>query len=252
MSNTSTQNRLEQLNMMKSNLTRVSAMSELQATQLVRVIFGNKYDLTNRKDIADLLDAIDAEIENNLRPAALVTVESAIEASVLLGVGQVVSSSLSKTGVEATKYLDLGTRLANNYANRVAEDGLRLSQRIWSDTDIKSVYKEIYTSIQKGDSLFTLGANIEKQVAAGTPAYNIKRAAHNEMVHAYVNAKADIATAEAKEYGLNMWARITVSKSHVVEDICDEMAGEYPIEIAPRPEFHIGCNCEFETFIKRD
>jgi len=226
-------------------------MSELQATQLVRVIFGNKYDLTNKRDIANLLDAIDEEIAINLRPAALVTVESAIEASVLLGVGQVVSSSLAKTGVEATKYLDIGTRLANNYVNRVAEDGLRLSQRIWNDKDIKSVYSEIYTSIQRGDSLFTLGANIEKQVAEGTPAYNIKRAAHNEMVYAYNNSKYDIAKAEADEYGLETWARITVSKSHVVEDICDDLAGEYPIEKAKIPPYHIGCNCSYETFVKR-
>lgn len=250
MSKLSTQQRLEQLNMLKSNLGRLDAMTELQATQLVKVIFGNKYDLTNKRDIANLLDAIDEEIDTVLKPAALSTVEGAIESATLLGTGHIVASTLSKVA-DATKYNDLGTRLANNYVNRVAEDGMRLSDRIWSSKDKKSIYQEIYNSIKKGDSNFTLAQNIEKQVAEGTPAYNIKRVAHNEMVYAYNNARYDIAKAESEEYGLETWAKITVSKSHVIEDECDDLAGEYPLDEAPKPPFHVGCNCLFETFVKR-
>lgn len=252
MSISNTESRIEYLNAIRSNLSQLKALSELQANRLVNIVFSNRYDLSNKRDIAELLDAIDNEVEKSLKPESILNVENVIGMVVLLGIGHELSSSMFKVGGDIANYMNFGNQLTSSYVNRVAEDGLRLSQRIWNTNDIQSIYKEVYSSIRNGDTMFSLAQNIEKQVASGIPYSSIKRVAHNEMVYAYTNAKYDIAKKEMEDYGFNTWVRIKLSPSHAVYDICDELEGEYPLDQAPRPPFHVGCNCDYETYIKRE
>lgn len=234
--------RLEFLNAYQRLYNSTLARQELQGTKLIEVLFQSSYDLNSSRDIGILLSNLNARIDTDLSPELYRIVTGAIEDLTALGVTHSVAKSTGLLGSEAFNFMDINTRLATDYISRVGEDGLRLSERIWSSEQKKAITEEVFNSIRRGDSKFQLAQNLEKVVGKGVPRSSLERIAKSELNYSYSHAKIDTVLAERDLFpNAEAYVKISLSPSHAIYDICDAMAGTYKAEFAPIPPFHPNC-----------
>ena len=243
--------RLEFLNAYQRLYNSTLARQELQGTKLIEVLFQNSYDLSNSRDIGILLSNLNARIDTDLSPELYRIVTGAIEDLTAMGVTHSIAKSTGLLGSEAFNFMDINTRLATDYISRVGEDGLRLSDRIWSIDQKKAITEEVFNSVRRGESKFQLAQNLEKVVGSGIPRSSLDRIAKSELTYAYSHAKVDTVLAEKDLFpNAEAYVKISLSPTHRIYDICDAMAGTYKAEFAPIPGFHPNCQCRSDVILK--
>lgn len=227
------------------------ARQELQGTKLIEVLFENSYDLGDSRDIGVLLSNLNNRIDTDLSPELYNIVTRAVEDLTSLGVTHSVTKGVSILGNSAFDFMDINTRLATDYISRVGEDGLRLSERIWSSEQKKAITEEVFNSVRKGESKFQLAQNLERVVGSGVPRSSLDRIAKSELTYAYSHAKVDTVLAEKELFpNAEAYVKISLSPTHRIYDICDAMAGTYKAENAPIPGFHPNCQCRSDVILK--
>lgn len=251
MSRISKLQRLEFINTLQRVYNSILARQKLQSTQLVSVIFEDRYNLSNPTDVGVLMSNLEYKIDEELKRDLYDYITTGIQSLVGIGVNHSVNNSLNIMGDDAFDFLELGDRIGLNYINRVAQDGLRLSDRIWDSQQKDSINKVIFETIREGGTQYDLARKIEGVVDSGVPNYRIKRIAETELTYAYSHAKADIIIEEAKLFkNAQAYVKISLSPAHPKPDICDLMAGTYKAEEAPLPPYHSHCLCSTETILK--
>jgi len=231
----------------------VLVRNELQTTTLIQTLFSQPYNLNDPNDVGLMIFSLENTIDAQLQPDMFDYISGGMKELVQMGVSHAVESSakLSIIGDSAFDFIPMYDRLALDYINRVGVDGKRLSDRIWSAEAKNAITKEVYESIKRGDTVFTLAQNLEKVVTTGTPRYYLKRIAETELTYAYAHAKADILLAEMELFGnVQGYIRVSLSPVHNIIDICDALWGTYKVEDAPLPAFHPNCLCVTETFLR--
>lgn len=251
MSRKSKLQRLEFINALQRVYNSILARQQLQSNQLISVVFEDRYNLSNPTDVGVLMSNLEYKIDDQLKTDLYDYLTTGIQGLVALGAGHSVNNSLNIMGDEAFDFLELGDRIGLNYINRVAQDGLRLSDRIWDSQQKDSINKAVFETIREGGTQYDLAKKIEEVVGSGVPNYRIKRIAETELTYAYSHAKADIVIEEAKLFkNAQAYIKISLSPAHPKPDICDLMAGTYKAEEAPLPPYHSHCLCETETILK--
>ena len=243
--------RLEFIDSLQRLYNNALAKQDLQGTRLIEVIFRDAYDLQSRRDIGVLLSNLESQIDDVLKPEMYDEIAKAVEQLTAMGVTHSVINSTSILGNSAFDFMNINTRLATDYLSRVGEDGLRLSERLWSVDQKKVITKEVFDSIEKGESKFQLAQKLEKVVAEGIPKSNLQRIASSEMNYAYSHAKIDTLLAEQELFPeAEAYVKISLSPSHSIFDICDAMEGTYEAQYAPVPPFHPNCTCRSDTILR--